>query len=87
MASKFVMPKWGMGLTEGTVVKWLKAEGDVVAEGEPLVEIETAKAAGEVESTASGLLLKILVAEGETVEALTTIAVIGAEGEDYSGLL
>lgn len=87
MASKVVMPKWGMGLTEGTVAKWLKAEGEPVTEGEPLVEIETAKAVEAAPATQSGRLVKILVAEGQTVETFTTLAVIAAEGEDYSELM
>lgn len=87
MASKVVLPKWGMGLNEGTILKWLKTEGDVVAEGEPIVEIESAKAIEQAPATESGRLVKILVPEGQTVETFTTLAVIAAEGEDYSDLL
>lgn len=87
MASKVVLPKWGMGLNEGTILKWLKAEGDSVDEGEPIVEIESAKAIEQASAPESGLLVKILVPEGQTVETYTTLAVIAAEGEDYSDLL
>lgn len=87
MANKFVMPKLGMGITEASVLKWLKAEGDRVTEGEPLVEIETAKAVEERAATASGRLVKILVPEGEVVEVLSTIAILAEDGEDYSDLL
>lgn len=87
MASKVVLPKWGMGLNEGTILKWLKAEGDVVTEGEPIVEIESAKAVEEAPAPESGRLVKILVPEGQTVETYTTIAVIAEDGEDYSDLL
>lgn len=87
MASKLVMPKWGMGLTEGTIAKWLKAEGDFVTEGEPVVEIETAKAVEAASATESGRLMRILVPEGQTVETFTTLAVIAVDGEDYSELL
>ena len=87
MASKVVLPKWGMGMNEGTILKWLKSEGDVVAEGEPIVEIESAKAVEQAPAPESGLLVKILVPEGQTVETYTTLAVIAAEGEDYSELL
>ena len=87
MASKVVLPKWGMGLNEGTILKWLKAEGDPVTEGEPIVEIESAKAVEEAPAPESGRLVKILVPEGQTVETYTTLAVIAAEGEDYSDLL
>jgi pyruvate/2-oxoglutarate dehydrogenase complex dihydrolipoamide acyltransferase (E2) component len=87
MASKVVLPKWGMGMNEGTILKWLKSEGDVVAEGEPIVEIESAKAVEEAPAPESGRLVRILVPEGETVETFTTIAVIAADGEDYADLL
>jgi pyruvate/2-oxoglutarate dehydrogenase complex dihydrolipoamide acyltransferase (E2) component len=76
MTVKVNLPKWGMGLEEGTVTRWLKSEGDKVNRGEPLVEIETAKATQEVESPASGTLVRILLAEGETAAVNTEIAVI-----------
>ena len=74
-------------MNEGTILKWLKSEGDVVAEGEPIVEIESAKAVEEAPAPESGRLVRILVPEGETVETFTTIAVIAADGEDYADLL
>jgi pyruvate/2-oxoglutarate dehydrogenase complex dihydrolipoamide acyltransferase (E2) component len=76
MTTKVNLPKWGMGLEEGTVVQWLKAEGDKVKKGEPIVEIETAKATQQVEAPASGTLVKILVAVGETTAVNTEIGVI-----------
>ena len=76
MATRVNLPKWGMGLEEGTVVRWLKAEGERVAQGEPLVEIETAKATQEVAAPASGTLVKILLAAGETAAVNTQIATI-----------
>jgi len=76
MTTPFLMPKWGMAVTEATIVKWLKAEGDPIEKGELLVEIETAKAIEEVESPLSGVLSKILLAEGETAEVHTEIALI-----------
>lgn len=87
MASRVVLPKWGMGLNEGTIVRWLKAEGELVTEGEPIVEIESAKATEQAPATESGRLVRILVPEGETVETFTTLAVIAADGEDYAELL
>jgi pyruvate/2-oxoglutarate dehydrogenase complex dihydrolipoamide acyltransferase (E2) component len=87
MATKLAMPKWGMGLTEGTIVEWLKAEGDAITKGEPIVVIETAKATQEVEAPASGVLLKLLLDEGQTADVQTLIAIIGEEGEDISSLL
>ena len=65
-----------MGITEGEVVRWLKAEGDRVSEGEVIAEVETAKATIEIEAPASGVLAKILVREGENAEVNTEIATI-----------
>lgn len=76
MAIPVVLPKWGMGIEEGTITKWLKAEGDMVAKGEPLVEVETAKATQEVEAPASGRLTKILLPAGETIAVNTEIGLI-----------
>lgn len=87
MATKVVMPKWGTGMNEGTILRWMKAEGDQVSEGEQIAEIETTKTTQELESPASGTLLKIVLAEGQTAEVRTLIGVIGEPGEDISGLL
>ena len=76
MTTPVVLPKWGMGLEEGTVTQWLKAEGDSVAQGEPIVEIETAKATQAVEAPVSGRLTKILLAVGETAVVNTEIGLI-----------
>jgi len=76
MRIKVIMPKWGTGMNEGTIIKWLKAVGDTVNEGEPLVEIETAKTTQDLESPATGTLTEILLAEGEEAEVRTPIAVI-----------
>ena len=81
MTTKVNLPKWGMGLEEGTVVRWLKAVGDKVKKGEPLVEIETAKATQEVEAPVSGTLTKILLAAGETAAVNTEIGVIEEEAQ------
>ncbi len=79
------MPQLGESVVEGTISKWLKKEGDTVGEDELLVEISTDKVDSEVPSSASGVLQKILVPEGETVSVGTPIAVIGAEsGGDQS---
>ncbi len=66
----------------GTIVRWLKSEGDTVEKGEPLYELDTDKVTQEVEADASGVLLKILAGEGEEIEVGKRIAVIGEEGED-----
>jgi pyruvate dehydrogenase E2 component (dihydrolipoamide acetyltransferase) len=71
-------------MESGTIVKWLKSEGDSVEKGEPLYELDTDKVTQEVEADASGVLLRIAVAEGE-VEVGRTIAVIGQPGEAVDG--
>lgn len=76
MTTKIVLPKSGMGIEEGTVVRWLKAEGEPVKQGEAVVEIETAKAVMEVEAPVSGTLVKILLAEGESAAVNSDIGVI-----------
>lgn len=86
MADKVVMPKAGMAMETGKIVKWLKKEGDSVEIGEPLLEIETDKVSMEVEATVSGVLLKILAQEGEEVPVVQTIAYIGEQGEDIPEL-
>src|SRR3990170_503369 len=75
------MPQLGETVVEGTITKWLKQEGEQVEADELLVEISTDKVDSEVPSSASGVLQKILVQEGETVSVGTPIAVIGEEGE------
>ena len=69
----------GMGITEATIVKWLKAVGDRVEAGETIVEVETAKSTVEVEAPASGTLSEILFAEDEEVEMGVAIATIEAD--------
>jgi pyruvate/2-oxoglutarate dehydrogenase complex dihydrolipoamide acyltransferase (E2) component len=76
MTTKVVLPKSGMGIDEGTVVRWLKSVGDRVSKGEPIVEIETAKATQEVEAPASGTLARILLAQGESAPVNTDIGEI-----------
>lgn len=76
MATEFTMPMLGEVMEEGCIVAWLKKEGDTVQQGDIIMEVETDKAAMELESPASGLLTKILVPEGETVPVNTLLAVI-----------
>jgi pyruvate dehydrogenase E2 component (dihydrolipoamide acetyltransferase) len=80
LASEVKLPRLGQGMEAGTIVKWLKSEGDKVEKGEPLYELDTDKVTQEVEAEASGVLLRIAVAEGE-VPVGQTIAFIGEEGE------
>ena len=80
MATEVKLPRLGQGMESGTIVRWLKSEGDAVERGEPLYELDTEKVTQEVEADASGVLLRISVAEGE-VEVGRTIAMIGEQGE------
>ena len=78
------MPQMGYDMHEGTVVRWLKAEGDEVQVGEPIAEIETDKAVVEFESTAAGVLSKVLVQEGTSVPVGDPIGIVGAAGEEVA---
>ena len=82
MATEIVLPQWGMDMQDGTIVKWLKQEGDSVVEGEPIVEVETAKIQTELESTASGILVHIMVAEGTIVPVRGLLAIVADPGEE-----
>ena len=81
MAREIVLPQWGMGMEEGTIVKWLKREGDKVEEGDPLAEIETSKISSEIEAPASGVLAHIMASEGETVRIGAVMAILAEPGE------
>ena len=85
MAYEVKMPQLGLTMEEGTVERWLKAEGDAVKTGEPLVEITTDKLTNEVASEAEGTLLKIVAQEGEDVPVKGTLAWIGQPGEAIPG--
>jgi len=84
MATELTLPRLGQGMEAGTIVRWLKSEGDQVEKGEPLYELDTEKVTQEVEADASGVLLKILAGEGEEIEVGKRIAVIGEEGEEVA---
>ena len=86
MATEIVLPQWSMGMADGTIVRWLKQEGELVMEGEPLVEVEAAKVTSEVEAEVSGVLARILVAEGETVPVRSALCVIGTAEEERTGI-
>ena len=76
------MPKLGLTMEEGTIVRWLKSEGDTVEEGDVLFEVQTDKVVMEVESRASGILGRILVYEDETVPIAQAVAYIVSPGEE-----
>lgn len=81
MATELTMPQMGYDMQEGTVLRWLKGEGDAVTNGEPIAEIETDKAVVEFESYADGVLHRIIVPAGTTVPVGEPIAVVGAQDE------
>lgn len=81
MATEVIMPQLGESVVEGTVTKWLVSEGEQIEEFDALLEVNTDKVDTEVPAPASGVLLKIYVPEGETVQAGTLLAAIGEQGE------
>ncbi|MEO5311162.1 2-oxoglutarate dehydrogenase, E2 component, dihydrolipoamide succinyltransferase [Corynebacterium sp. c24Ua_83] len=85
MAYSVEMPELGESVTEGTVTQWLKKVGDKVSVDEPLLEVSTDKVDTEIPSPASGVLLKIIAEEDDTVDVGAVIAEIGEEGEEPSG--
>jgi pyruvate dehydrogenase E2 component (dihydrolipoamide acetyltransferase) len=78
------MPKWGLTMTAGTVTGWLRDEGEEVAEGDPLLTVETEKAVNDVEAPADGVLVKIVAQTGAEVPVSAPIAIIAAPGESLS---
>ena len=81
MATEIKMPQLGLTMEEGTVERWLKAEGDTVKAGEPLLEITTDKLTNQVEAEAGGVLLKIVAPEGADVPVQGLLGYIGQPGE------
>jgi len=82
MATLFALPKLGMNQEEGEVVSWLVIEGAEVKEGQPIVEVETDKTTVELESTATGVLARIVHGEGDIVPINGVLGVILAPGEE-----
>ena len=87
MATKVIMPKLSPTMEEGQISRWLKKEGDKVAMGEPLAEIDTDKATMEMQALANGVLRKIIVGEGQSAPLGDPIAIVGEADEDISSLL
>src|SRR5918994_5969022 len=81
MATNVIMPALGVSQEKGTLINWLKAEGQTVNKGEPLVEVETDKATVEIEAVASGILVNVTAVAGDEVPVGQTIALILAPGE------
>src|ERR671916_1073482 len=78
------MPQLGESVTEGTITRWLKAEGEEIALDEPLAEVDTDKVNAELPSPVAGKIERLLVSEGTTVDVGTEIALVAVEGEEES---
>ncbi len=87
MAETISMPKLGFDMAEGLLVRWVKQVGETINKGDVLAEIETDKATVEVESSASGVVLQLIVDQGTMVPVNAAIAIVGAAGEVVSGQL
>lgn len=79
-STEVLLPQWGMEMVEGTLVRWLKAEGDQVTAGEVLVEVETDKVTASLEAPVSGVLKKIIVRDGATAQVRDIVAIIEEPG-------
>src|SRR3954462_11114496 len=82
MPTSVTMPRLGESVTEGTVTRWLKQEGERVEADEPLLEVSTDKVDTEIPSPAAGVLSRIVVGEDETADVGSELAVIAGDGED-----
>jgi pyruvate/2-oxoglutarate dehydrogenase complex dihydrolipoamide acyltransferase (E2) component len=76
------MPQLGESVTEGTIARWLKAEGDEIEKDEPLAEVDTDKVNAELPSPVAGKIEKLLVSEGDTVDVGTEILLVAVAGEE-----
>jgi pyruvate dehydrogenase E2 component (dihydrolipoamide acetyltransferase) len=85
VASEVILPRLGQGMESGTIVRWFVKEGDTVEKGQPLYELDTDKVTQEVEAEAAGVLLKIVVSEGE-VPVGTAVGYVGEAGEDVPAI-
>ncbi|HXZ43396.1 MAG TPA: dihydrolipoamide acetyltransferase family protein [archaeon] len=87
MATRIDMPQLGLTMEKGTILQWLKAEGEKLEKGQPVVLIQTEKVEYEVEAPAAGMLLKVVAKEGEELPVGGLMGVLGQSGEDVSVLL
>lgn len=76
MKVEVLLPQWGMGMSEGTVVEWKKKVGEPVAEGDHLADVEAEKATQELEAPATGVLAEIIVKENEEAKVRSVLAII-----------
>jgi pyruvate dehydrogenase E2 component (dihydrolipoamide acetyltransferase) len=87
VAEIIIMPKLGFNMSEGKLIKWYKQEGDFLKKGEPLFCIETDKTNIDIEGTGDGIVLRLLITEGDTVPVTTPICVVGDSNEDVDMIL
>jgi len=83
MTTPVHLPKPGMGTEEGTVLRWLRGEGEFVRQGEPIVEIEFAKATQELEAPITGRVSRIFIAEGVTAGVGSVLALIEEAAKEH----
>lgn len=87
MAREILMPKLGLTMVEGTIIKWFKHEGDYVKVGDKLFEVETDKLTNEIEADTEGIVKKLFISEGQSAPVKTLIGIIAKEDEDITLLL
>ena len=87
MATRLDMPQLGLTMEKGTILQWLRAEGEMVQKGQPVVLIQTEKVEYEVEAPAAGMLLKVIAKEGMELPVGGLMGILGQPGEDVSSLL
>jgi len=87
MARELVMPKLGLTMKKGKIVKWYVKEGDKVASGDNIFDVENEKLTNTIQSPADGILLKVILPEGGSAPVLAPVGVLGEEGEDISAIL
>src|SRR5574337_1188396 len=87
MATRIDMPQLGLTMEKGTILQWLRAEGESVQKGQPVVLIQTEKVEYEVEAPAAGTLLKLVAKEGTELPVGGLMGILGQPGEDVSALL
>ena len=87
MATRIDMPQLGLTMEKGTILQWLKAEGEKLEKGQPVVLIQTEKVEYEVEAPAAGTLLKVVAKEGAELPVGGLMGILGQQGEDVSALL
>jgi pyruvate dehydrogenase E2 component (dihydrolipoyllysine-residue acetyltransferase) len=86
MAENVILPKWGLTMEEGTVTAWRKQEGEAVAEGELIAEVETDKINNELPAPITGYIAKILVPAGECVPVGTSLVILAATEEEAEAI-